>query len=42
MRKIVAGFMPCIIVSLVTLFITTYVPEITLWLPKTPYPKSFP
>jgi len=24
------------------LFITTYVPELTLWLPKQLYPKSFP
>jgi C4-dicarboxylate transporter DctM subunit len=42
MRKIVAGLMPFIIVSLIALFITTYVPEITLWLPKQLYPKSFP
>ena len=42
MRKIVAGLMPFIIVSLVALFITTYLPEITLWLTKTLYPKSFP
>jgi C4-dicarboxylate transporter DctM subunit len=42
MRKIVAGLMPFIIVSLVALFITTYVPQITLWLPKLLYPKSFP
>jgi len=42
MRKIVAGLMPFIIVSLLALFITTYVPQITLWLPKILYPKSFP
>lgn len=42
MRKIVAGLMPFIIVSLIALFLTTYVPEITLWLPKQLYPKSFP
>jgi C4-dicarboxylate transporter DctM subunit len=41
-RKIVAGLTPFIIVSLLALFITTYVPQITLWLPKILYPKSFP
>jgi C4-dicarboxylate transporter DctM subunit len=41
MRKIVAGLTPFIIVSLLALFITTYVPQITLWLPKILYPKSF-
>jgi C4-dicarboxylate transporter DctM subunit len=42
MKKIVEGLMPFIIVSLVALFITTYVSELTLWLPKQLYPKSFP
>jgi len=42
MRKIIAGLTPFIIVSLLALFITTYVPQITLWLPKILYPKSFP
>jgi C4-dicarboxylate transporter DctM subunit len=42
MKKIVEGLMPFIIVSLIALFITTYVPELTLWLPKQLYPKSFP
>jgi len=42
MRKIVQGLIPFIAVSLVALFITTYVPHITLWLPKLLYPKSFP
>jgi C4-dicarboxylate transporter DctM subunit len=42
MRKIVEGLTPFIMVSLLALFITTYVPQITLWLPKILYPKSFP
>jgi C4-dicarboxylate transporter, DctM subunit len=42
MRKIAAGLAPFIIVSLVALFIITYLPQITLWLPKILYPKSFP
>jgi TRAP-type C4-dicarboxylate transport system permease large subunit len=42
MRKIIDGLMLFIVVSLVALFVTTHVPEITLWLSKTPYPKSFP
>jgi C4-dicarboxylate transporter DctM subunit len=42
MKKIVEGLMPFIIVSLIALFITTYVPDLTLWLPKQLYPKSFP
>jgi C4-dicarboxylate transporter DctM subunit len=41
MRKVVSGLLPFIVVSLVALFLTTYVPEISLWLPKTLYPKSF-
>jgi hypothetical protein len=42
MRKIVIGVMPFIAVSLLALFLTTYVPQISLWLPKLLYPKSFP
>jgi len=41
MRKIIVGLLPFIAVSLVALFLTTYVPDISLWLPKTLYPKSF-
>jgi C4-dicarboxylate transporter DctM subunit len=41
MRKVVSGLLPFILVSLVALFLTTYVPEISLWLPKLLYPKSF-
>ncbi len=42
MRKIVIGVIPFIIVSLLALFLTTYIPQISLWLPKLLYPKSFP
>jgi TRAP-type C4-dicarboxylate transport system permease large subunit len=42
MRKIVTGLMPFIWVSLVALFLTTYIPWLSLWLPKLLYPKSFP
>ena len=42
MRKIVTGLIPFIAVSLVALFLTTYIPWLSLWLPKLLYPKSFP
>lgn len=42
LRKIVPGLIPFILASLIALFLTTYVPEISLWLPKLVYPKSFP
>ncbi|NWF93868.1 MAG: hypothetical protein HXY46_13210 [Syntrophaceae bacterium] len=42
MKKIVEGLIPFILVSLLALFLTTYVPQISLWLPKLLYPKSFP
>ena len=42
MRKIVLGVMPFIMMSMLALFLTTYVPDISLWLPKLVYPKSFP
>lgn len=41
MRKIVTGLIPFITVSLVALFLTTYIPWLSLWLPKLLYPKSF-
>jgi C4-dicarboxylate transporter DctM subunit len=41
MKTIMAGLIPFIAVSLVALALTTYVPDITLWLPKMLYPKSF-
>jgi C4-dicarboxylate transporter DctM subunit len=41
MKQVVAGLTPFIIVSLVALLLTTYVPDITLWLPRMLYPKSF-
>lgn len=42
MRKIVTGLIPFIVVSLVTLALVTYVPDISLWIPRLLYPKSFP
>jgi C4-dicarboxylate transporter DctM subunit len=42
MRKIVLGVMPFIMMSMLALFLTTYLPDISLWLPKLVYPKSFP
>lgn len=41
MRKIVTGLIPFIVMSLVALFLTTYIPWLSLWLPKLLYPKSF-
>jgi C4-dicarboxylate transporter DctM subunit len=41
MRKIVTGLIPFIMVSLIALFLTTYIPWLSLWLPKLLYPKSF-
>jgi C4-dicarboxylate transporter DctM subunit len=41
-RRIVLGVTPFIIASLIALFLTTYVSDISLWLPKLVYPKSFP
>jgi C4-dicarboxylate transporter DctM subunit len=41
MRKIVSGLIPFIVMSLVALFLTTYIPQLSLWLPKLLYPKSF-
>jgi C4-dicarboxylate transporter DctM subunit len=42
MRKIVTGLIPFIWMSLVALFLTTYIPWLSLWLPKLLYSKSFP
>jgi TRAP-type C4-dicarboxylate transport system permease large subunit len=33
--------MPFIWMSLVALFLTTYIPRLSLWLPKLLYPTSF-
>lgn len=41
MRKIVTGLIPFITMSLIALFLTTYIPHLSLWLPKLLYPKSF-
>ena len=41
MRKIVTGLIPFIAVSLVALFLTTYIPWLSLWLPRLLYSKSF-
>jgi C4-dicarboxylate transporter DctM subunit len=41
MRKIVTGLIPFIAVSLVALLLTTYIPWLSLWLPKLLYPNSF-
>ena len=41
MRKIVTGLMPFIWVSLVALFLTTYIPWLSLWLPRLLYSKGF-
>jgi C4-dicarboxylate transporter, DctM subunit len=41
MRKIISGLIPFIAVSLVALFLTTYIPWLSLWLPKLLYPNSF-
>jgi C4-dicarboxylate transporter DctM subunit len=41
MRKIVAGLMPFIWVSLIALFLTTYIPQLSLWLPRLLYSKGF-
>lgn len=41
MKKIVEGIIPFILLSLLALFLTTYIPEISLWLPRLLYPKSF-
>ena len=40
-RRIVTGLIPFIVMSLVALFLTTYIPQLSLWLPKLLYPKSF-
>ncbi len=40
-KKIVLGVMPFILASMIALLLTTYVPEISLWLPRLVYPKSF-
>lgn len=40
-KKIVLGVLPFIVASLIALFLTTYIPQISLWLPKLVYPKSF-
>jgi C4-dicarboxylate transporter, DctM subunit len=42
MRKIVTGLIPFIAMSLVALFLTTYIPWLSLWLPKLLYSKNFP
>ncbi|MBE0555835.1 MAG: TRAP transporter large permease, partial [Proteobacteria bacterium] len=42
MKKIVAGLMPFILLSFVALLLTTYIPQLSLWLPKLLYPTSFP
>jgi C4-dicarboxylate transporter DctM subunit len=39
--KIVSGLMPFIVVSLVALALVTYLPDLSLWLPRLLYPKSF-
>jgi len=41
MRQIVMGLLPFIAMSLVALFLTTYVPQLSLWLSRLLYPKSF-
>ena len=41
MRKIVTGLIPFIAVSLVALLLTTYIPWLSLWLPRLLYPNSF-
>lgn len=41
MRKIVSGLIPFIVMSLAALFLTTYIPQLSLWLPRLLYPKSF-
>ncbi|TSA44439.1 MAG: TRAP transporter large permease [Deltaproteobacteria bacterium] len=41
MRKIVTGLIPFIALSLIALLLTTYIPQLSLWLPKLLYPKSF-
>lgn len=41
MKKIIEGLIPFILLSLFALILTTYIPEISLWLPKLLYPKSF-
>ena len=41
MRKIVAGLMPFIWMSLIALFLTTYIPQLSLWLPRLLYSKGF-
>ncbi len=40
-RKVILGVVPFILVSLLALLLVTYIPEISLWLPKVLYPKSF-
>jgi C4-dicarboxylate transporter, DctM subunit len=40
MRKIMAGLIPFIVVSLLCLALVTYLPEVSLWLPRLLYPKS--
>ncbi len=41
MRQIVTGLIPFIVMSLVALFLTTYIPWLSLWLPKLLYSSSF-
>lgn len=41
MRKIVAGLMPFIWASLIALLLTTYIPQLSLWLPRLLYAKGF-
>lgn len=41
MRKVIGGLAPFIAVSLVALALTTYIPQLSLWLPRLLYPKSF-
>jgi TRAP-type C4-dicarboxylate transport system permease large subunit len=40
-EKIVIGGKFFILGRLIALFLVTYIPEISLWLPKALYPKSF-
>lgn len=41
MRKIVSGLIPLIVMSLAALFLTMDIPQLSLWLPRLLYPKSF-
>jgi C4-dicarboxylate transporter DctM subunit len=40
-RTIVAGLVPFILLSRGCMLLVTYIPELSLWLPKLLYPKSF-